>query len=261
MKLQKTLLPSWPDNRATPFKLMKIPKQTLPPISESLQQVRRKINAAAATAGRPATDIKLVAVSKYMPVEYLTAALDAHQLCFGENTLQDALTKIPLLEERAPEWHFIGHLQSNKAKLVPGNFSWLHTLHSMKLANKLSQQTRVTDSSLNTLVQVNIADDPDKKGLRQSEVLKFIDTLLSAQLAGLKLRGLMTIGSAGITDSERRREFSRLRELNTTCADRFGSNLFSELSMGMSDDYPLAIEEGATIVRVGSAIFGPRPIK
>lgn len=233
-------------------------EKTLLPISDRLQQVRNKINTAAAASGRQATGIKLVAVSKCMPVEYITAAMDAHQLCFGENTLQDAMTKIPFLEERSPEWHFIGHLQSNKAKFVPGNFSWLHTLHSLKLANKLSQQAQATGSSLNTLVQVNIADDPDKQGLQKSEVLKFIDTLLSAQLEGLNLRGLMTIGTAGIKDDERRREFARLRKLNISCADRFGPDLFSELSMGMSNDYPLAIEEGATIVRVGSAIFGAR---
>lgn len=235
-------------------------EHTLPPIGERLEKVRSKINAAAAISGRPATDIKLIAVSKTMPVEYLTAAIDAQQLCFGENTLQEAMTKIPLLEDRVLEWHFIGHLQSNKAKLVPGNFSWLHTLHSMKLATKLAHQIQATDCSLNTLVQVNIAGDPDKKGLGKSEVFGFIDALLSAQLKGLDLRGLMTIGSAGITDDERRREFARLRELNISCAIRFGSDLFGELSMGMSSDYPLAIEEGATIVRVGSAIFGVRPV-
>ncbi|MEN8107384.1 MAG: YggS family pyridoxal phosphate-dependent enzyme [Pseudomonadota bacterium] len=230
-----------------------------PDIRGNLAAVRKRIHAAAIASGRTPEHIRLLAVSKYMPEAYIKTAMAAGQHVFGENTVQDALKKLPLLRDPANEWHFIGHLQSNKAKHIPEKFSWFHTLDSLKLANRLAQQCRLHDTELNVLVQINISSDPDKHGLAVAGVDGFIDSLLNGNYTGLSLCGLMTIGQRTASLPERQREFAALRELSGTCATRFGKQHFTELSMGMSNDFELAIQEGATIVRVGSAIFGARP--
>jgi pyridoxal phosphate enzyme (YggS family) len=211
-------------------------------------------------AGRRPEAIRLVAVSKYMPGTYLRQAMQAGQHVFGENTVQDAMTKLPFLQDPGNEWHFIGHLQTNKAKHIPGNFAWLHTLDSLKLADRLDRHCRTRQAELNILVQVNISNDPDKHGLPAGRLFGFIEELLAGGYTALALRGLMTIGARGAATAERQREFAALRELSEACATRFGKSRFLELSMGMSSDFELAIREGASIVRVGSAIFGPRPL-
>ena len=228
-------------------------------IASNLAAVRERIHAAARAAGRRTGDIRLIAVSKYMPAEYVRHAMAAGQHCFGENTVQDASRKQVLLDDPANEWHFIGHLQRNKATQVAGHFQWLHTLDSQRLAVRLSDLALKSASVLNVLLQVNIASDPDKFGLPPADVFRFVDDLLQTDLAGIRLRGLMTIGRRDAAAEERRRNFIALRELAEACGERFGSALFSELSMGMSDDYEIAITEGATMVRIGSQIFGQRP--
>ena len=215
---------------------------------------------AASAAGRNVDDIRLVAVTKYMPPEYVQAAMSAGQHCFGENTLQDALSKHALLDNPLNEWHFIGHLQSNKAKLIPVNFAWLHTLDSLKLANKLSASAARSQRTLNVLLQVNIANDPDKYGLTSASVYPFVEDLLEAGLSGIRLRGLMTIGRRNESLDQARVNFAALRKLAEACADRFDDHHFSEISMGMSNDFEIAIAEGATMIRVGSSIFGQRPV-
>jgi pyridoxal phosphate enzyme (YggS family) len=229
-------------------------------IQANLERVREQIRTAAVAVGRRPEAIRLVAVSKYMPESYLREAMQAGQHVFGENTVQDALGKLRVLQEPGNEWHFIGHLQTNKAKHIPGNFSWFHTLDSLKLANRLARHCKDTRSTLNILIQVNISGDPDKHGLLAEHVFGFTEELLEAGHAGLSLRGLMTIGRRGASMAERQQEFAALRELAAACGERFGASRFCELSMGMSSDFELAIREGASIVRVGSAIFGPRPL-
>ncbi len=229
-----------------------------PNISANLDAIRKRIQHAAEMSGRDPGSIRLVAVSKYMPEDYVRQAMLAGQRCFGENTLQDALSKQSLIDDPATEWHFIGHLQSNKAKHIPGNFDWLHTLDSLKLAKRLSAAANPA-TALRVLLQVNIANDPDKFGLPAASLFRFIDELLQAELSGIQLRGLMMIGHRDAAVAERRRDFSALFELGQNCATRFGSTLFSEYSMGMSGDFEDAIAEGATMIRVGTAIFGPRP--
>lgn len=228
-------------------------------IHQNLAAIRERVRTAATAAGRRPDDIRLIAVSKYMPAEYVQQAMAAGQHCFAENTVQDARNKQALLDDPANEWHFIGHLQTNKAKFVPGNFDWLHTLDSLKLAGRLSDQAVRSASSLNVLLQINIASDPDKFGLPPAEVFRFVDELLQSDLAGIRLRGLMTIGRRDTTPEQRRKDFTALRELGNACAQRFGSSLFTELSMGMSGDFETAIMEGATMIRIGSSIFGRRP--
>jgi pyridoxal phosphate enzyme (YggS family) len=232
----------------------------MPDIQANLERVREQIRTAAVAAGRRPEEIRLVAVSKYMPESYLREAMQAGQHVFGENTVQDALGKLRVLQEPGNEWHFIGHLQSNKAKHIPGNFSWLHTLDSIKLAKRLARHCQETHSTLNILIQVNVSGDPDKHGLPAERLFGFTEELLEAGHAELSLRGLMTIGRRDASVAERQREFAAMRELAAACGERFGASRFGELSMGMSSDFEQAIREGASIVRVGSAIFGPRPM-
>ena len=227
-------------------------------ISSNLDAIRKRIQHAAVTSGRDPDAIRLIAVSKYMPEDYIRQAMLAGQQCFGENTIQDAQSKQAVIDDPATEWHFIGHLQSNKARHIPGNFDWLHTLDSLKLAKILSAAAS-SATAVRVLLQVNIANDPDKFGLPAASLFQFIDDLLHAELSGIQLRGLMMIGHRDATVAERRRDFSALYELGQNCAGRFGTELFSEYSMGMSGDFEDAIAEGATMIRVGTAIFGPRP--
>ena len=228
-------------------------------IQDNLEAIRNRMHVAAMQSGRSVDDICLVAITKYMPPEYVQSAMSAGQHCFGENTVQDALTKQALIEDPENEWHFIGHLQSNKAKMIPGNFDWLHTLDSIKLAARLSESALKSTCLLNVLLQVNIAGDRDKFGIPANAVFQFIDDFLNASLNGIRLRGLMTIGRREAALDERRTDFSALRDLRDSCAARFDLAGFSELSMGMSGDFEAAIAEGATLIRVGSALFGPRP--
>jgi pyridoxal phosphate enzyme (YggS family) len=228
-------------------------------IRQNLEATRARIHAAAQVSGRTADDIRLIAVSKKMPSASVVSAIAAGQHCFGENTLQDTKTRQALIDDPGNEWHFIGHLQTNKARTVAGEFDWLHTLDSLKLASKLCAGTTDRTGALKVLVQVNVAHDPDKHGLQTVSLYRFIDELLRANLSGISLQGLMTIGHRSAMPDQRRTEFATLRELGMQCATRFGTEYFRELSMGMSDDFELAIIEGATMVRVGSAIFGERP--
>ena len=228
-------------------------------IKNNLGAIRERMRVAAEQSGRLVDDIRLIAISKYMPPEYVRSAMSAGQHRFGENTVQDALTKQALIDDPDNEWHFVGHLQSNKAKMIPGNFDWLHTLDSIKLATRLSESMLKSAGVLNALLQVNIASDRDKFGLPADAVFPFIDKLLNARLDGIRLRGLMTIGRRDATLNERRADFSDLRDLRDRCATQFDLTGFSELSMGMSGDFEAAIAEGATLIRVGSALFGPRP--
>jgi len=228
-------------------------------IQGKLQRIRNSIDQAAQVSGRSVADVRLIAVSKTRPWEMVAAAIDAGLTDFGENTIQDGLTKTIHTAGR-PEinWHFIGHLQSNKTKFLPGNFHWLHTLDSLKLARRLQQAYQDSGHQLQTLIQVNIANDPAKKGVQPGQIETLLEQLLSEKLSAIRLRGLMTIGAVNASESQLRKWFSALRELQERLSGKYNLWEFDQLSMGMSDDYVLAIEEGATMVRIGSAIFGER---
>jgi len=233
----------------------------IPDIKANLQAVRERIRQAAAAAGRNPDEIRLIAVSKTVSSADILRTIDAGQHIFGESTVQEAMTKQTLIEDPANEWHFIGHLQTNKVKHIPGNFAWLHTLDSLKLARKLSGYADARGVVVNTLLQINITNDPDKFGMQPERVFGFVDELLQAGLSGIRPRGLMTIGRREGSAADCHRDFSQTRELRDACALRFGDAMFHELSMGMSGDFEIAIAEGSTMVRVGSAIFGERPAR
>jgi len=228
-------------------------------VANNLELIHQIIEKSAASAGRNPDDIKLIAVSKTRSVEEVRMAIEAGANVFGENTIQDAMTKIPTLGTDNIEWHFIGHLQSKKAKDIPGAFDWIHTVDSIKLAEKLSAaMVKATpEKSLNCLIQVNVSGESSKSGIAVSELESFIENLLSLKLPCLLWRGLMTIGVQG-NENETRNAFATLRECLNTCSDKFNLNQFDQLSMGMSGDYEVAIEEGATMVRLGTSIFGSR---
>ena len=230
----------------------------MPDIADNLSRVQREIRRCAENAGRDVNDVRLIAVSKTRTLEEVKIVAGLGQTAFGENTIQDAMTKVSQLQQNV-EWHFIGHLQSKKAVKLPGYFQWIHSVDSVKLAQKLSaaMMSHTKNSVLNCLIQVNVSAEATKSGLMPSEVRTFLQQVLRLDLPCLAWRGLMTIGVQG-DEQQTRDAFATLRELQQTCKAELALPTFDQLSMGMSDDYCLAIEEGATMVRVGTSIFGPR---
>jgi pyridoxal phosphate enzyme (YggS family) len=227
-------------------------------IADNLSRVQREIRRCAENAGRDVKDVRLIAVSKTRSLEEVRIVAGLGQSAFGENTIQDAMTKVPHFQQNV-EWHFIGHLQSKKAVKIPGYFQWIHSVDSIKLAQKLSSAmvSHAKHSILNCLIQVNVSEEASKSGLMLSEVRTFLQQVVKLDLPCLAWRGLMTIGVQG-NEQQTRNAFVQLRKLQQTCRAEFDLPAFDQLSMGMSDDYCLAIEEGATIVRVGTLIFGQR---
>ena len=227
-------------------------------ICDNLDTVQTRIHEAAENCGRDPREIKLVAVSKRMPAEAIAEAYDCGQIIFGENYLQDARDKIFQLELPL-QWHFIGHLQSNKARMATELFQVIETVDRFKIARALDRYAGELDKTLEILIQVNVGREPQKSGVlpeKTRELLQDIGSLLN-----LKVRGLMTMPPYGRTPEASRPWFRKLKQLAVELASRglFEDNDAVELSMGMSGDFTVAIEEGATLVRVGTAIFGPRP--
>ncbi|CAN5777814.1 YggS family pyridoxal phosphate-dependent enzyme [soil metagenome] len=220
-------------------------------LSERFSDVKNQIELAAEKAGRNADEIKLVAVSKTHPAEILLEAIEAGANILGENKVQEAESKIEEIGREKAEWHLIGHLQKNKARKAVKLFDWIHTIDSRELAERLERiciEENRTD--LNVLIQVDLANETTKSGVAENDLPELINYLKSCEI--LKLKGLM-IMPPYFEDAEKTRPFFKnLREIR----DRFLPN--GELSMGMSHDFSVAIEEGATIIRVGTAIFGER---
>lgn len=227
-------------------------------IAANLERLRAALADTAQRVGRRPEEVKLIAVSKTQPAAAVAAAVAAGQRLFGENTVQEALTKIPQFAGQGLEWHFIGHVQSNKARFIPGNFAWVHSLDSVSLAQRLARLTQEQKTTVNALIEVNITRDPAKHGVAPQDLGPLLEQLLKTNLAGIQLRGLMAIGPHPATESERRASFAAVRTLRDDCAQRFALPGFTELSMGMSDDFIEAIQEGSTLVRVGTALFGQR---
>lgn len=237
---------------------MQIMNQTSSAIASRLIQLREKIFDAARSAQRDINDIRLIAVSKTQSAEAVAALTSCGQKDFGENTTQEALNKIKKISDRSITWHFIGHLQSNKAKFIPGNFAWLHSLDSLALASKLSRHAQEQSAFINMLIETNVTQDPKKHGIAPEALFDFVEQLLKANLPALSLRGLMTIGPQNAPEKEIRQCFAQLRALRDQCRQRFALTDFTELSMGMSGDYVAAVKEGATMLRIGTALFGDR---
>ncbi len=238
------------------------------PIAENIQQVRDNISAACEKAGRSAQDVTLLAVSKTHPASAVIEAIAAGAQHFGENRVEEAKEKIPAVSEVTAvpvTWHMIGHIQSRKAKDVPDLFQVVHSVDSLKLAEKLSRLVVENQQSLSILLEINISGEASKSGLVaanwannddiRSTLWQSVSEILA--LPGLHIQGLMTMAPI-VDDMELARPvFADLAALRLALSESFDV-VMPDLSMGMTDDYPVAIEEGATIVRVGRAIFGER---
>jgi PLP dependent protein len=223
-------------------------------IPANLQAVRTRIAAACAAAGRDPRAVTLLTVSKTWPAESVRQVAGCGQRTFGESYVQEALVKIPALADLALDWHFIGPLQSNKTRAVAENFAWVHGIDRVKLAERLAQQRPAALPPLQVCVQVNVSGEASKSGVGAAEAPALCRAI--AMLPGLRLRGLMAIPEPTEDFALSRSRFRVLRELKD---DLNGDGLnLDTLSMGMSDDLEAAIMEGATIVRVGTAIFGNR---
>jgi len=226
-------------------------------IAENVARVEERIAAACQRSGRRRAEVRLVAVSKRHPVESIWAAFDAGVREFGENRVQEAKSKRAALADLDVTWHLIGHLQSNKARLARELFHWVQSLDSLPLAEKLAQAAAAGEARLPVLLEVNLGEEASKSGVRGGEVAELAEQI--ARLNQLELRGLMAIPPFGENPEDVRPYFQRLRALADEVAARNLPNVsMRELSMGMSHDFEVAIEEGATMVRVGTAIFGER---
>lgn len=223
-------------------------------ISTNLQAVRVRIAAAAQLAGRAVEDIRLLAVSKTFPPERIREAAQAGQIAFGENYLQESLGKIAALADLGLEWHFIGPLQSNKTRPVAEHFSWVHGIERLKIAERLSAARGAARPPLQVCIQVNVSGEASKSGVSPGETAALAHAV--AGLPNLRLRGLMAIPEPTDDMPLARQRFAMLRELREVLNE--AGMALDTLSMGMSHDLEAAILEGATIVRVGTAIFGER---
>ena len=226
--------------------------QNLPAV---LHEVRERMARAATAAGRSAQSVTLLAVGKAQPAELLAAAADCGVTDFGESYLQEALAKIAALRSRALTWHFIGRIQANKTRPIAESFSWVHALDRVKVAERLAAQRPLEAPPLNVCLEVNIAGEPSKGGIMPAELPDLAAHV--ARLPPLTLRGLMCIPPEEAEPARQRAWFARLRGLR----DDLNAAGYSHdtLSMGMSADFEAAIQEGATIVRLGTVLFGARP--
>ena len=228
-------------------------------IAENLAAVRARIAEAARRAGRDPQSVRLLAVSKTKPPEAVREAFAAGQRLFGENRVQEALAKMEACGP-GPEWHLIGHLQSNKARQVPGRFAAVHSLDSERLASELQRHAESAGAELQVLIQLNLEHEATKAGLTEEDALRRLAEHVRARCPRLVLTGLMTIPPPDLPEAQTRAGYARLCALHAALRAEFGLGAaFCELSMGMSHDFEWAIAEGATLVRVGTAIFGARP--
>jgi pyridoxal phosphate enzyme (YggS family) len=223
-------------------------------IASNLQAVRAALATAAQRAGRQADDITLLAVSKTFSADVIREAYQAGQQKFAENYVQEALEKITALADLSIEWHYIGPLQSNKTRAIAENFAWVHGVDRLNIAQRLATQRPVDQPPLQLCLQVNISNEPSKSGVVVRELSALAISV--AKLPHLKLRGLMAVPASSNDETEQRKSFAQLRALRDQLNQQ-GLQL-DTLSMGMSGDFAAAIAEGATIVRIGTAIFGSR---
>ncbi|CCH49241.1 YggS family pyridoxal phosphate-dependent enzyme [Pseudodesulfovibrio piezophilus] len=227
-------------------------------LAERTTLVREELAEAAKKAGRTPDDITLVAVSKLHPASDIRALAETGHVDFGENYVQEAVDKQKTLADLKVNWHFIGGLQSNKAKFVAGKFGLVHSVDSLKLAQALSRKALGQETVQDILIQVNIAGEVQKSGIVVEELPSLAEAVM--EMEGIRLVGLMTLPPFFDEPERARPVFSRLRELKDMVESQVGARL-PHLSMGMTGDFIPAVEEGATLVRIGTRIFGVRPPK
>jgi len=226
-------------------------------IAANLAEIRSRLARATERAGRLSTDVRLVAVSKTFPITHVLAAHASGQRVFGENRVQEALEKIGLSSDTSIEWHLIGHLQSNKARKAASSFACIHSIDSVELLRRVDGAAEEDGHQPELLVQVDLAGEPTKHGTAVDALHAIFEAGTACRAA--RVTGLMVLPPFMDDPEETRPYFRRLREIRDELAGRgIPSSMLRELSMGMSHDFEVAVEEGATLVRVGSAIFGSR---
>ena len=223
-------------------------------VTENLRKIRDLLAETAENAGRSRDSVRLLAVSKKQPVAAILEAASAGQRDFGENQVVEGIDKITEIADPELTWHFIGHLQTNKTRPVAEHFSWVHSVDRLKTARRLSEQRPDDLGDLNICIQVNVDEEASKSGASPDEVGDLAAAI--AQLPRLRLRGLMCLPAIRDDFEGQRQPFRRLRELADEL--RNAGIPIDTLSMGMSDDFRAAVFEGSTIVRIGTAVFGPR---
>lgn len=223
-------------------------------IAEQIQQVHERIRNAALAAGRDPQQVQLLAVSKTRSADELREAIACGERRFGENYLQEALAKIAALQDEVLEWHFIGPIQSNKTRDIASHFAWVHSVDRAKVAQRLNEQRPEALPPLNVCIQVNISHEDSKSGVMPAEVLSLAQEI--SALPHLRLRGLMAIPAASEDPAEQAAAFAAMQELMQTLNQQ--GFALDTLSMGMSGDMEAAIAHGATMVRIGTDIFGAR---
>jgi hypothetical protein len=226
-------------------------------ISANLAEIRTRLARAATRAGRDPSSVRLIAVSKTHPADAVRAACAAGQTAFGENRVQEALQKISQTADTPLEWHLIGHLQSNKARKAAAVFAWIHSIDSVDLLQRVDDAAREAGTAPRLLVQVDLAGEPTKHGAGLDLVVPLFEGARDCRAAAVA--GLMVLPPFADDPEETRPYFRRLREIRDELVSRgVPASMLAELSMGMSHDFEVAIEEGATMVRVGTSIFGVR---
>lgn len=228
-------------------------------IADGLSNVQQRIADAATDAGRSPDEVTLVTVTKTRSAREVQQAIEAGATDLGENYVQELLSKksaVSPKEDTELRWHVIGHLQRNKVKYIVNFCSLLHTVDSKRLADELQKRLDRVDRQLPVLIEVNIAGEDSKFGVGQQQAAPLADHI--AGLSNVELRGLMTMTPYGVSEAESRRYFEQLRESAVELRNNLPQGAMEELSMGMTQDYEAAVAEGATLVRVGTAIFGPR---
>jgi hypothetical protein len=223
-------------------------------IAENLERVREQIASAAAKSGRSADDVELVAITKTHPAEKVRDAIEAGQILFGENRVQEARAKIPELPSNI-RWHFVGHLQKNKVRQALPLFEMVHSVDSLPLAAEINRIAEEEGLYPRVLLEVNVAGEGTKFGFAPDQLRQQMDALLA--LLRISIEGLMCIPPLAVESENSRKFFVQIRELRDSLEKEFSMKL-PQLSMGMTQDFPIGIEEGATMVRVGTAIFGER---
>jgi len=221
-------------------------------LAANLERVRRTIAESAGRAGRDPGAITLVAVTKTFPVARIREAMALGLRTFAENRVQEAVPKIDEIGTDEATWHLIGHLQTNKVKFIEGRFAMIQSIDRLEVVEALERRL---DSPLDVLIEVNVAEEPQKTGALPKELAAITSAVRAAR--HLRLQGLMTIAPMAPDPEQVRPVFRRLRTLRDELSQRLGAHL-PVLSMGMTDDYPIAVEEGATMLRLGRALFGPR---
>lgn len=225
-------------------------------ICDNIEQVEKRISDACKKAGRDVKDVTLITVSKTKPVSMLREAYEAGSRDFGENKVQEMLDKIPKMPDDV-RWHLIGHLQRNKVKYIVDKVFLIHSVDSLRLAEEISREALKHQVEVNILIEVNVAQEESKFGVSVEDTFKLVQEI--AKLPGIHIRGLMTIAPYVENAEENRGIFRKLKELSVDIAKKNIDNVFMNiLSMGMTGDYTVAVEEGATYVRVGTGIFGER---